>query len=45
MIRGAPAGAEPMLNSKKVVVVLPANNAARTLRRTVDEIPARSSTR
>jgi glycosyltransferase involved in cell wall biosynthesis len=28
-----------MLNSKKVVVVLPAYNAARTLRRTVDEIP------
>jgi glycosyltransferase involved in cell wall biosynthesis len=28
-----------MLNNKKVVVVLPAYNAARTLRRTVDEIP------
>src|ERR1700678_4351783 len=28
-----------MLNKKKVVVVLPAYNAARTLRRTVDEIP------
>jgi glycosyltransferase involved in cell wall biosynthesis len=28
-----------MLNQKKVVVVLPAYNAARTLRRTVDEIP------
>jgi len=28
-----------MLNDKKVVVVLPAYNAARTLRRTVDEIP------
>jgi glycosyltransferase involved in cell wall biosynthesis len=28
-----------MLNEKKVVVVLPAYNAARTLRRTVDEIP------
>ncbi len=28
-----------MLNHKKVVVVLPAYNAARTLRRTVDEIP------
>ena len=29
-----------MLNNKKVVVVLPAYNAARTLRRTVDEIPS-----
>ena len=28
-----------MLNNKKVVVVLPAYNAARTLRRTVEEIP------
>jgi glycosyltransferase involved in cell wall biosynthesis len=28
-----------MLNNKKVVVVLPAYNAAKTLRRTVDEIP------
>jgi glycosyltransferase involved in cell wall biosynthesis len=28
-----------MLNKKRVVVVLPAYNAARTLRRTVDEIP------
>jgi glycosyltransferase involved in cell wall biosynthesis len=28
-----------MLNKKKVVVVLPAYNAARTLRRTVEEIP------
>jgi glycosyltransferase involved in cell wall biosynthesis len=28
-----------MLNGKKVVVVLPAYNAAKTLRRTVDEIP------
>jgi glycosyltransferase involved in cell wall biosynthesis len=28
-----------MLNQKKVVVVLPAYNAAKTLRRTVDEIP------
>src|ERR1700720_1589872 len=28
-----------MLNTKKVVVVLPAYNAARTLRRTVEEIP------
>ena len=28
-----------MLNNKKIVVVLPAYNAARTLRRTVDEIP------
>ena len=28
-----------MLNHKKVVVVLPAYNAAKTLRRTVDEIP------
>jgi glycosyltransferase involved in cell wall biosynthesis len=28
-----------MLNQKKVVVVLPAYNAARTLKRTVDEIP------
>ena len=28
-----------MLNKKKVVVVLPAYNAAKTLRRTVDEIP------
>jgi glycosyltransferase involved in cell wall biosynthesis len=30
---------EPMLNNKKVVVVLPAYNAAKTLRRTVEEIP------
>lgn len=29
-----------MLNHKKVVVVLPAYNAARTLRRTVEEIPS-----
>lgn len=29
-----------MLNKKKVVVVLPAYNAARTLRRTVEEIPS-----
>jgi glycosyltransferase involved in cell wall biosynthesis len=28
-----------MLNQKKVVVVLPAYNAAKTLRRTVEEIP------
>src|ERR1700722_6266110 len=28
-----------MLNNKKVVVVLPAYNAAKTLRRTVEEIP------
>ena len=28
-----------MLNNKKIVVVLPAYNAAKTLRRTVDEIP------
>src|ERR1700761_8781579 len=28
-----------MLNNKKVAVVLPAYNAAKTLRRTVDEIP------
>ncbi len=28
-----------MLNKKKIVVVLPAYNAAKTLRRTVDEIP------
>ncbi len=28
-----------MLNNKKVIVVLPAYNAARTLRRTVEEIP------
>ena len=28
-----------MLNGKKVVVVMPAYNAARTLRRTYDEIP------
>ncbi len=28
-----------MLNHKKVVVVLPAYNAEKTLRRTVDEIP------
>ena len=28
-----------MLNKKKVVVVLPAYNAAKTLRRTVEEIP------
>ena len=28
-----------MLNHKKVVVVLPAYNAAKTLRRTVSEIP------
>lgn len=28
-----------MLNNKKIAVVLPAYNAARTLRRTVDEIP------
>src|SRR3984893_2409231 len=32
-------GVEPMLNNKKVVVVLPAYNAAKTLRRTVEEIP------
>jgi hypothetical protein len=28
-----------MLNNNKAVVVLPAYNAVRTLRRTVDEIP------
>src|SRR5207253_10551207 len=31
---------EPMLNSKKIVVVMPAYNAARTLRRTHDEVMA-----
>src|SRR6202007_2080802 len=31
-----------MLNNKKVVVVLPAYNAAKTLRRTVEEIPCES---
>jgi glycosyltransferase involved in cell wall biosynthesis len=35
----APTWGEQMLNNKKVVVVLPAYNAARTLRRTVEEIP------
>src|ERR1700691_1168127 len=39
IIRSVAARVEPMLNNKKVVVVLPAYNAARTLRRTVDEIP------
>jgi glycosyltransferase involved in cell wall biosynthesis len=38
-MKSAPTWGEKMLNSKKVVVVLPAYNAARTLRRTVDEIP------
>src|SRR6201994_1367217 len=32
-------GGRPMLNHKKVIVVLPAYNAAKTLRRTVEEIP------
>src|ERR1700759_5268734 len=32
-------GGGPMLNNKKVLVVLPAYNAAKTLRRTVEEIP------
>src|SRR6201996_1185463 len=38
-MKSAPTWGEKMLNNKKVVVVLPAYNAAKTLRRTVDEIP------
>jgi glycosyltransferase involved in cell wall biosynthesis len=38
-MKSAPTWGEKMLNNKKVVVVLPAYNAARTLRRTVEEIP------
>ena len=42
LVRGgwaAPYNQSGMLNNKKVVVVLPAYNAAKTLRRTVEEIP------
>ena len=47
IIKDAPTGVEPMLNNKKVVVVLPAYNAARLCairwRRSLARLSMRSS--